>query len=59
MARPARNNGNARAATAAKYDAHHNVLNIAYGQFADLRRELSDTKQSVAVRTELLKLFAG
>ena len=59
MARPARNNGNARAATAAKYDAHHNVLNKAYGQFADLRRELSDTKQSVAERTELLKLFAG
>src|SRR3954468_6473804 len=59
MARPARNNGHARAASAAKYDAHHNVLNKAYGQFADLRRELSDTKQSVAERSELLKLFAN
>ncbi len=59
MARPARNNGHARAAAPAKYDAHHNVLNKAYGAFADLRRELSDTKQSVAERTELLKLFAS
>src|SRR5215212_6075313 len=59
MARPSRNNGHARAASAAKYDAHHNVLNKAYGQFADLRRELSDTKQSVAERAELLQNFAG
>ena len=59
MARPARNNGYARAAAPAKYDAHHNVLNKAYGAFADLRRELSDTKQSVAERTDLLNLFAS
>lgn len=59
MARPARNNGHARAASAAKYDAHHNVLNKAYGAFADLRRELADTKQSIAERTDLLNLFAG
>jgi hypothetical protein len=59
MARPARNNGHARAAAPAKYDAHHNVLNKAYGAFADLRRELSDTKQSVAERSDLLNLFAG
>ena len=41
-----------------KYDAHHRVLDKAYGAQADLRRELSDSKAAVAERTELLKIFA-
>jgi hypothetical protein len=30
-----------------KYDAHHKVLSQTYGAFADLRRELSDSKTTV------------
>src|SRR5271154_6517723 len=41
-----------------KYDAHHTVLAKAYGAQADLRRELSDSKATVAERTEILKIFA-
>jgi hypothetical protein len=48
----------ARSATAAKYDAHHNVLNKTYGALADLRRELSYSKGAIAERTELLNTFA-
>jgi SNF2 family DNA or RNA helicase len=48
-----------RSATAAKYDAHHIVLNKTYGALADLRRELSDSKAAVAERTELLNMFAN
>src|SRR5436305_5108786 len=59
MAKVSQKLGKTRGALRTKYDAHHNVLNKAYGAFADLRRELSDTKQSVAERTELLKLFAN
>ena len=47
------------AAGTAKYDAHHTVLSKTYGDMADLRRELSDSKAKVAERTELLKLFAA
>jgi superfamily II DNA or RNA helicase len=35
------------------------VLQDAYGAFADLRRELADSKAAVAERTELLHLFAN
>jgi hypothetical protein len=41
-----------------KYDAHHRVLDKAYGAQADLRRELADSKAAVAERTEILKVFA-
>ena len=41
-----------------KYDAHHRVLDKAYGAQADLRRELADSKTAVAERTEILKIFA-
>ncbi|MCB1128726.1 MAG: ATP-dependent helicase, partial [Verrucomicrobiae bacterium] len=41
-----------------KYDAHHSVLQDAYGALADLRRELADSKESVSERRELLGLFA-
>ena len=37
-------------AASTKYDAHHKVLNTTYGSFADLRRELADSKEKVAER---------
>jgi len=49
----------AKSASTAKYDAHHGVLNKTYGALADLRRELSDSKASIAERTELLQLFGN
>jgi hypothetical protein len=58
MARSSFRNGNrARAAGASKYDAHHSVLSQTYGAFADLRRELADTRSSVTDREELLRQF--
>jgi len=50
--------GGARAAGPTKYDAHHNVLSQTYGDLADLRRELADSKDAVAERKELLKTFS-
>ena len=47
-----------RAAQASKYDAHHTVLSKTYGAFADLRRELADSKSAVTEREELLRNFA-
>jgi hypothetical protein len=41
-----------------KYDAHQKVLSQTYGAFADLRRELSDSKATVAERADLLRNFA-
>jgi superfamily II DNA or RNA helicase len=43
----------------AKYDAQNSVLDKTYGALADLRRELSDSRSSIAERTELLKSFAN
>ncbi len=37
-----------------KYDAHHRVLTSTYGSFADLRRELADSKEKVAEREKVL-----
>ena len=54
-------NGNGAArqgASTTKYDAHHKVLSQTYGAFADLRRELSDSKETIGGREELLKTFA-
>lgn len=48
-----------RLTTTAKYDAHHGVLDKTYGALADLRRELADSKASIAERTELLQIFAN
>jgi hypothetical protein len=45
-------------AGATKYDAHHKVLSQTYGAFADLRRELSDSKTTVTEREEILRSFA-
>lgn len=58
MARARKNGTAARSGQTAKYDAHHNVLDKAYGAFADLRRQLADSKTAVSERTELLKIFA-
>jgi hypothetical protein len=38
----------ARRTGGTKYDAHHKVLSQTYGAFADLRRELSDSKKPSA-----------
>ena len=50
---------NGRAPGPTKYDAHHSVLSKTYGIFADLRRELSDSKSAVAGREEMLRNFAA
>src|ERR1700734_3024804 len=52
-------NGNSPRAGTTKYDAHHKVLSQTYGAFADLRRELSDSKETVGGREDILRSFAG
>src|SRR3954463_15155835 len=60
MPKPARRKeSSSRNVQTAKYDAHHNVLDKAYGAFADLRRQLADSKTAVGERTELLNIFAN
>src|ERR1017187_10409079 len=56
---PVRNGNGAPRTGANKYDAHHKVLSQTYGAFADLRRELSDSKTTVCERDDLLKTFAN
>ena len=51
-------NGNGPRTGTTKYDAHHKVLSQTYGAFADLRRELSDSKTTVNGREDMLKSFA-
>jgi len=51
-------NGTGPRAGTTKYDAHHKVLSQTYGAFADLRRELSDSKTTVNEREDILKSFA-
>src|SRR5436190_12773935 len=59
MARALLRSGNgSRTSQPAKYDAHHTVLSKTYGAFADLRRELSDSKARIAEREELLRIFS-
>ena len=48
-----------RAPATTKYDAHHTVLSKTYGALADLRRELADSKEAVAQRTDILGQFSG
>ncbi len=45
-------------ANTVKYDAHHTVLSDTYGNFADLRRSLSDSKDDVDERGKILTLFS-
>src|SRR5262245_37818312 len=60
MAKAAVRNGNGlRASGTAKYDAHHTVLSKTYGALADLRRELSDSREAVAQRGEILTQFSA
>jgi superfamily II DNA or RNA helicase len=60
MARASRKTSRpARAGGRAKYDSHNQVLDKTYGALADLRRELADSREAVAERTELLKMFAA
>jgi len=49
---------NKKATLNTKYDANNIVLDKTYGAWADLRRELSDSKSDVAERRELLEQFA-
>ena len=59
MARTSLKNGNGGTRPgASKYDAHHKVLAQTYGAFADLRRELSDSKTTVNEREEILRGFS-
>ncbi len=51
-------NGHGARNGATKYDAHHKVLSQTYGAFADLRRELSDSKNTVTEREDILRSFA-
>ncbi len=57
MPRP-RKIGAPRPAQVNKYDATQSALKTAYGQFADLRRELADSRAAVEERRRLLELFA-
>jgi len=59
MPKVAIRNGNGSRAGTTKYDAHHKVLSQTYGAFADLRRELSDSKETVGGREDILKGFAA
>ena len=61
MARNSVKNGKTnglRAGGTSKYDANNRVLTQTYGAFADLRRELSDSKEAVAGRGDMLRSFA-
>lgn len=58
MAKISTKNGKAPRLATTKYDAHHSVLSQTYGALADLRRELSDSKEKVAARAELLRIFS-
>ena len=46
----------ASSAKASKYDAHHAVINNTYGDYADLRHQLSESKEDVAERAKLLQI---
>src|SRR4026208_1586578 len=59
MAKVSTKNGKgSRTGGTTKYDAHHKVLSQTYGAFADLRRELSDSKTAVAEREDILRNFS-
>jgi len=61
MSRVAAKNGNGASrhgGSTSKYDANNKVLSQTYGAFADLRRELSDSKNAVGEREEILRSFA-
>ena len=47
-----------KSGAAMKYDAHASALDDAYGMLAELRRELSDTREDKNEREDLLDMFA-
>lgn len=53
-----RKNSAPRPAQVNKYDATQTALKTAYGAFADLRRELSDSRAALDQRRQLLEMFA-
>ena len=53
-----RNGNGPRSPGTTKYDAHHTVLSKTYGALADLRRELSDSRSDVALRSDILAQFS-
>jgi hypothetical protein len=61
MAKVSVKNGNGTSrhgGSTSKYDANNKVLTQTYGAFADLRRELSDSKDAVSERHDILRSFA-
>ena len=58
MPRGRKTDGNSRSSLKAKYDAHNVVLDKTYGAWADLRRELSDSRTVIEERKALLDKFA-
>lgn len=44
--------------TESKYDADNSVISSAYKEYADLRRELSDSKAKISERSELIRVFS-
>lgn len=61
MSRVSAKNGNGASrhgGSTSKYDANNKVLSQTYGAFADLRRELSDSKNAIGEREEILRSFA-
>ncbi len=58
MPRGRKTDSNNRFPLNAKYDAHNVVLDKTYGAWADLRRELSDSRAAVEDRKTLLDKFA-
>lgn len=58
MPKGRKTDGNSRSPLKAKYDAHNVVLDKTYGAWADLRRELSDSRTVIEKRKALLDKFA-
>ncbi len=58
MSKISRNKAKTNRNGVTKYDAHHSVLDKTYGAFADLRRQLSDSREAVEERNELLQAFS-
>jgi superfamily II DNA or RNA helicase len=58
MPRPSKPAAQRRTRAVSKYDAHHSVLNQAYGALASLRQQLSDSKSAVSEREEMLRNFS-
>ena len=58
MPRGRKTDGDSRPSLKAKYDAHNVVLDKTYGAWAELRRELSDSRTAIEERKALLEKFA-